>query len=87
MKAHRLHFADDLCKKLIDDIKITPDAKIKTAENVTIRKRGNCIFVMNFTDSETQVELDSTYKNIITGEEMSGTVTLGVCGYLVLKEA
>ena len=80
-------FADDFCQKLIDDIKIAPDAEIKTAENVTIRKRGNCIFVMNFTDGEAQVELDSTYINIITGEEMSGTVTLGVCGYLVLKEA
>lgn len=80
-------FADDFCQKLIEDINIAPDAKIKTAENVTIRKRGNCIFVMNFTDGEAQVELDSTYINIITGEEMSGTVTLGVCGYLVLKEA
>ena len=78
-------FADDFCNNLISQLSIAPDAEIVTPENVTVRKRGNCIFVMNFSDCEAQVELDRTYKNVLTGEEISGSVTLGVCGYLVLE--
>ncbi len=78
-------FADDFCAQLIDEIKIEPDAKIKTSENVTVRKRGNTVFVMNFSDVQSEIELDRAYKNVVTGEELSGKITLPVCGYLVLE--
>ena len=73
------------CNNLISQLSIAPDAEIVTPENVTVRKRGNTVFVMNFSDCEAQVELERTYKNVLTGEEISGSVTLGVCGYLVLE--
>ena len=78
-------FADDFCAQLIEEIGITPDAEIQTAKDVTIRKRGNCIFVMNFSDREAEITLERTYKNIVSCEEMSGKIALPVCGYLVLE--
>ncbi|MBQ5823424.1 MAG: beta-galactosidase [Clostridia bacterium] len=78
-------FAADFCKALVSQIGITPDADIKTPENVTVRKRGNTVFVMNFSDTAAEIELDREYKNLISGETLSGKVTLDVCGYLALE--
>ncbi len=78
-------FASDFCGRLIDKIGIAPDTAIETAEGVAVRKRGNTVFVMNFSDAETEVVLDKEYKNIISSETVSGKVALPVCGYLVLE--
>jgi len=78
-------FADDFCKKLIDETGIVADCGIKPADGVFIRKRGNIIFVMNFSDNESAVTLDREYKNILNGETLSGETKLPVCGYLVLE--
>lgn len=78
-------FAYDFCNRLIKKIGITSDCPIETAEGVTIRKRGNTIFVMNFSGGDATVTLDREYKNILNGETVSGKITLPVCGYLVLE--
>ena len=78
-------FATDFCSELIRKIGLAPDCGIKTAENVFIRKRGNTVFVMNFSAGETLVMLDKEYKNIISSETVSGEIKLPVCGYLVLE--
>lgn len=78
-------FAADFCKALISKLCITSDADIITPDNVTVRKRGNTVFVMNFTDEAAEIELDREYKNIVSGDTVSGKVTLDVCGYLVLE--
>ena len=52
---------------------------------VTVRKRGNTVFVMNFSDTAAEIELDREYKNLISGETLSGKVTLDICGYLALE--
>lgn len=78
-------FADDFCSMLIEKTGISPDCAIKTDCGVTIRKRGNTIFVMNFLNAEASVMLDREYKNIISGDTVSGRVTLPVCGYLILE--
>ncbi len=78
-------FAADFCKKLIEDGRIETDCNIKTPCGVFTRKRGNSIFVMNFSDNEAVVALDKEYRNSVNGEPLSGTITLPVCGYLVLE--
>ena len=52
---------------------------------MTVRRRGNAVFVMNFSDEAAEIELYREYTNIISGETLCGKVTLGVCGYLVLE--
>lgn len=78
-------FASDFCNELIGKIGIAPDCGIKTGDNVAVRKRGDYIFVMNFSDAEATVELDREYLNVVTGEKISSCATLPVCGYLVLE--
>ena len=78
-------FASDFCNGLIESIGIAPDCGIKTGKNVAVRKRGDYIFVMNFSDEETTVELDREYLNVVTGEKISLTAILPVCGYLILE--
>lgn len=78
-------FTADFCKELAMTIGIEPDAAIAAPDKVSVRKRGNAVFIMNFSDKEAEIELDREYRNIITDEKVSGKVMLSVCGYLVLE--
>ena len=78
-------FADDFCNKLIAEIGIKPDCDIKTTEGVMFRKRGDLIFVMNFSDEDKTVELDREYYDVLNDKKINGNVTVPVCGYLILK--
>ena len=78
-------FATDFCEDLIKDISLKSDTEINADNGVSIRKRGNIIFVMNFADESKTVTLDKEYKNVVTGESVSGAVELDVCGYIILK--
>ncbi len=79
------NFADVFCKKLVADANITPDCGATADDGVLIRKRGEHIFVMNFSDGKAKVNLDGEYKNTVSGEVLTGETELDVCGYLVLE--
>ena len=76
---------DDFAEDFLSQFDIRPDADIKLADGVYLRKRGELVFVMNFSDEERTVTLDKEYINVITDEKINGEVKLPVCGYLVLK--
>lgn len=78
-------FATDFCKKLIEETGIESDAEISVPQDVFVRKRGECIFIMNFADSEKSVLLDKEYTDLINGSSVSGEISLPECGYLVIK--
>ena len=78
-------FTTDFCSALIEKTGIAPDTDIEASSGIEIRKRGNTVFVLNFSDAENEVTLDKEYKNIISGETVSGKITLPVCGYLILE--
>jgi beta-galactosidase len=78
-------FFEDFSISLINEHNIKPDTDIKAEDGISIRKRGNTIFVMNFADTEKELVLDKEYKNVINGNTISGKVPLSVCGYLVLE--
>ena len=78
-------FTDDFCEMLIKDIGITPDTAITASKEVLIRKRGEHIFLFNFSDSVQTAVLDKNYYDIFGEKEVSGEITLPLCGYAVLK--
>ncbi len=78
-------FAHDFCERLIAEIKIKPDCEINTPDGVFIRKRGEIVFITNFSDGERKVTLDREYHDLINGETVSGEITLPVCGYRIIK--
>lgn len=79
-------FADDFCGGLIDEVRPRRAIDIPLPEGVSAQRRGSCIFVMNFRPEETRVTLDRTYRDILTGNELSGDTALPPFGCLVLRE-
>ena len=77
-------FADDFCKMLIEKNSITPDSDVTADDGIEIRKRGNHIFIMNFTDSEKKIAFDKEYINAVSGEKVSGEISLGSCKYIII---
>lgn len=77
---------DDVCESLINELGITADDPDITAEDgLEVRKRGELLFVLNFTDTARTVLLNREYKNVMTDEALNGNVTVPPCGYLVLE--
>ena len=79
------NFCADFCDNLINEFNIIPDTDIKTPDKVTVRKRGDLIFVMNFSDSDIEIALDKEYCDIINNKIVSGNVNIPSCGYMILK--
>ncbi len=81
------NLCEDVCTALINELGITPDDPDITAEDgLEIRKRGELLFVLNFTDTEKQLALAKEYKNVMTDEVLSGNSTVPPVSYLVLTE-
>ncbi len=78
-------FAKDFCNDLIKELSLPLDADLALDDGLVMRKRGEVIFVMNFTDEEKRVKLDKEYNDLIKGEKVSGTVTIAPCSYLVIE--
>ncbi len=79
-------FTDDFCGDIIDSLGICPDTGIDYPRDVLIRKRGGCIFIFNFTDCAKTITLDKTYYDMLAEKDVSGELSLPVCGYYVLCE-
>ena len=78
-------FADDFCQMLIDNKSVQPDTDVKLSDGVFLRKRGEYLFIMNFSDEEKEIVLDKAYTNVLTKEAVSGRIALSVCGFLILR--
>lgn len=78
-------FADDFCKMLIEKANINPDCGITAEEGITIRKRGDHIFVMNFTEHEKYIVPDREYEDVINGGNITEKTAIPACGYIILR--
>ena len=78
-------FSFDFCNTLMNEIDISSDTALEAESGVIIRKRGNVIFAMNFTDSDKVICLDQGYTDILSDEKISGKITVASCGYRVLR--
>ena len=72
-------FIDDIAEKL--NLEASP---FKTPDGVSVVRRGDHLFVMNFADEEKVITLDREYADIVKGGTLS-EITLPVCGYAILK--
>ena len=79
-----------LVKTLIAELGLNAPMNITCDSGVCIRKREgdgeNYYFVMNESDEEKNITLDKTYRNVLTGEAVSGKQTLPDCGFLILTD-
>ena len=78
-------FSKEFCGDIIKEHSIKADTEITADSGVSIRKRGNVIFIMNFSDGVANVTLDQEYLDIVNGTSVSGEVTINECGYVVLE--
>ncbi len=77
-------FIDDFCGGLIDEMQIQPDAPFPLPDGVFARKRGEVLFVMNFSGETRCVTLDRAYSDVLTGGAREGETVLPENGYLIL---
>ena len=80
----RQDFIDDFCGGLIDRMGLPSDAPFPLPEGVSARKRGELLFVMNFSGEEKTVVLDREYRDAIGDGTVSGETVLPENGYLIL---
>ncbi len=76
-------FMTDFIRDIIADLDLgAPDFEIP--DGVSVRKRGDLTFILNFADDERTVTLDREYTNLITDEKIT-EINLPVCGYAVVE--
>ena len=85
-------FLDDLYARLVVDLGIrrTLDAHLPEGVSAQARTDGErqFVFLMNFNPDARTVDLGpTTFRNVLTGEDREGTVTLGAYGVEVLEGA
>ena len=72
-------FINDIADCVLCD---APDFAIP--DGVSVRKRGDYIFVMNFSDSEQTITLDKSYTDVLSDKNVS-SLRLGICGYSIIR--
>ena len=77
-------FADDCCAYLIGTYALQPEAPV-SAPGVSVKRRGDCVFLMNFSDEERQAELPNDWEDAFTGETAAGRTMIPPCGFRVLR--
>ncbi len=78
-------FCYDFCNEIVQKLNIKADTQISASAGVEITKRGEVIFVLNFTDDDHVVTLDKSYFDLLGENETSGEVLLKAGEYLILK--
>ncbi|MBQ2775276.1 MAG: beta-galactosidase [Clostridia bacterium] len=78
-------FSEDFCSQLINIYNIEQDSDITSQDGIAVRKRGEYVFVMNFSDSDKTINLNRRYLDIVNDKETDDKITLPSCGYLILK--
>ena len=78
-------FSIDFCNDIINKLNISPDTSIDAENGVIIRKRGDVIFLMNFSDNEKCINLDKDYTDILNATTVNGQTSINPCSYIILK--
>jgi beta-galactosidase len=73
-------FQRDFYQELIHDLSLEPAFKVKHEQGVSVQVRqaveSDYIFVMNFTEEKQHITIESPVTDHLTGEELSGEITL-----------
>ena len=77
--------AEDVCAAVLQSTPIPNHIPFAIPEGISVRRRGDCIFVMNFTDTEANIRLDTPYLNIPDDTVRTGLVPVPARGFLILR--
>ncbi|WP_410769681.1 beta-galactosidase [Fontibacillus sp. BL9] len=82
-------FQDSFYRELVKELGISPVHCFKYPKGISVQARTDgetdYIFVMNFTEESQVVDLDRSYRDMISGEMVEHTVELPQYGALILK--
>jgi beta-galactosidase len=76
-------FEDDFINDIADGI-ICDSPAFAIPDGVSVRKRGEYIFIMNFSESEQTITLGKECTDILSGKAVSD-ITLDICGYAIIR--
>lgn len=76
---------DVLISDLADELSLSK-APVKLEEGVTAVRRGDYLFIINFSDKESSFTPDHEMRDLLTGKTISGEETLPVNGVMVLTD-
>ncbi|WNS78053.1 Beta-galactosidase C-terminal domain [Domibacillus sp. DTU_2020_1001157_1_SI_ALB_TIR_016] len=77
----RLHddFHRDFYQPLISELSLVPAFTVQNGKGVSLQVRQSeekdFIFMINFTEAEHQITLETTVKDIVTEKELAGEIT------------
>lgn len=71
-------FVNSFAKDILSDSPIE-----EIPDGVSVRKRGDYIFIINFSDTEQTVDLGCTRTDILSGKKVN-SITLGECEYAIV---
>lgn len=73
-------FHKDFYQTLISELSLAPAFAVQHEEGVSVQVRQSeekdFIFIMNFTEAEQQITLETTVKDIATEKELAGEIIL-----------
>ena len=83
-------FQNALAELMIEECGLMPSMDAQTEDGIIIRKREGdgeeYYFVANESEATKTVTFRKTYKNLLTGEPVSGTQEMSSCEFLILTE-
>ena len=79
-------FTGTLVRDIVNGLGILPDAPIEKPDCVGLRKRGDFVFLLNFSDDTQTVKTEMVFTDVMNGGTVTGEITLKARGYAVLKE-
>ncbi|MBU7594757.1 beta-galactosidase [Metabacillus halosaccharovorans] len=86
---HQFHH--DFYQELIDKLQLKPVHTVKHDKGVSVQVRqapeSDYLFVMNFTEEKQPISLDYKVKDLVSGEEVTGDLTLDVYEVRVLEKS
>ena len=70
---------------LIEETGLRPALPFAVCPGVSAVRRGNDLFLMNFTDEEKRIETGAAFFNVASGENVGPELTLAPSAYVVLR--
>ena len=84
-------FHHDFYQELIDELQLKPVHTVKHGKGVSVQVRqapeSDYLFVMNFTEEKQPISLDYKVKDLVSGEEVTGDLTLDVYEVRILEKS
>jgi len=86
---HQFHH--DFYQELIEELQLKPVYSVKHGKGVSVQVRqapeSDYLFVMNFTEEKQSISIDFMVKDMVSGEEIKGDLTLDIYEVRILEKS